>query len=476
MRKMIRFCFLLILLLFNNLFLFSKESSVTDDLLNRANENYSLVFTSPEEAFQKSSVILREAQRLNNHEAELCAISTQCVYYESKNDFEKLMSSAKLLFKKAEAYQSPVYQTYAKIDLFNAYAFNGLYAKALEELKQGDKIINRIDKNDLITTLTRVNLYVAFSNYYLLQKDYENQLSYLEASALEYEKLTDRQHKERFRYIDYSNRSKVFIDLKEIDSAEYYAVLSLSKENQYGRDDIQFSNFLVLGRVSVERAQYVKAVSFFKEAENVKGYKNHLNLLILYDNIIQSYKMLNETEEVKEYEVKRDSLKLRVSENQNKSLHNLLKEKGEDTKNRFYFVIFILLVLLAVFMFLYIRKNKILTKQEESSDEYLKENPVIKTGEDYSKLMEMVKKNDPAFITYFNEVFPHFTPKLLKINPDLIQSDVDFCALLKLKISTGDIARYKFITIKSVQNKKYNIRKKLNIPTGVDIYNWFSFL
>lgn len=474
--KMIRFCFILSLLLFSNIQLFSKESASRNSLLDRANENYSLVFTDPEKAFQNASVIIIEAQKENNHEAELCAILTQSVYYESKNDFQKLMNSARLLFLKAESYQSPVYQTYAKIDLFNAYAFNGLYENAIEELKQGERIINKINKNDLITTLTRVNLYVAFSNYYLLQKDYENQLKYVRKSAQEYEKLSDGKYRERFRYIDYSNRSKVFIDLRNIDSAEYYAKLSLSKENNFGRDDIQFSNFLVLGRVSRERARYEEAVFYFKEAEKIKGYKNHLNLLTLYDGIIQSYKMLNDTEACRVYEGKRDSFKLSVSENQNKSLHNILDEKSDNTGYQFYLVIFFLLALLVAFVFLYIRRNKILTHQEKNSDEYLKKHPVIKSGEDYSELIGMLKNNDQAFITYFNEVFPDFIPKLLKINPQLIQSDLDFCALLKLKIPTGDIARYKFITIKSVQNKKYYIRKKLNIPKGVDIYNWFSSL
>lgn len=471
---MIRFFLILPLLLIHSVLLFPRDSNSKDDLLNRANKNYSQVFTSPEEAFQEASIILKEAQKVNNHEAELCAISTQCVYYESKNDFEKLMNTAKLLFQKAESYQSPVYQTYAKIDLFNAYAFNGLYNQAFEELEQGEKIINRETKNDLITTLTRINLNVAFSNYYLLQKDYVNQLRRLKMSAIEYEKLTDTKHKERLRYIDYSNRSKVFIDLGKIDSADYYARLSLSKEKNFGRDDIQFSNFLVLGRVSKERSQYDSAIFYFKEAEKIKGYKNHLNLLTLYENIIQSYQMLNEAEEMKEYEDKMDSLKLRVSENQNKSLHTLLNEKGDYTNNKLYIAIVLLFLMLSVFIYLFVRKNKILTYQEKNSDEYLKENPGMKSGENYSELIVMLRNNDPAFITYFNDVFPNFSPRLLEINPDLNQSDLDFCALLKLKLPTSDIARYKFITIKSVQNRKYNIRKKLNIPTSVDIYNWFS--
>ena len=473
---MIKLCSTLTLLLINLTLVFAQESSAQDDLLRRANENYSLVFKNPEESFQASKIILKEARKQKNHEAELSAISTQCVYYESKNNFEELMNSAKLLFQKAEAYQNPVYQTYAKIDLFNAYAFNSLYDKAFDELKQGEKIINKVNSNDIKTILTKVNLYVAFSNYYLLQKEHLNQLKYLRLSAIEYERFTDDKYRDRFRYIDYSNRSRAFVDLKQIDSAEYYAKLSLLKENDFGRDDIQFSNFLVLGRVATEKMNFDQAVGFFKEAEKIEGYKNHLNLLTLYDNIIYAYTMLEESEKLRVYETKRDSLKLNISENQNKSLHNLLNEMGGDSSNQYIiFVLIGLLFLISGFLF-FLRKNKIIKNQELTSRAYLKENPQIKDGEAYSRLLEMLKKNDPAFMTYFAEVFPHFIPKILDINPNLNPADIEFCALLKLKIPTSDIAKFKFITLKSVQNKKYYIRKKLEIPKGMDIYNWFSLV
>jgi hypothetical protein len=114
---------------------------------------------------------------------------------------------------------------------------------------------------------------------------------------------------------------------------------------------------------------------------------------------------------------------------------------------------------MAIFMFFIIRKNWNLTRQEKISQEYLKENPESKNGEDYSRLLEMLKKNNLAFMPYFDEVFPDFTQKLLKINSKIIQSDIEFCALLKLKMPSHEIARYKFITLKSVQNKKYFFKK-----------------
>lgn len=43
-----------------------------------------------------------------------------------------------------------------------------------------------------------------------------------------------------------------------------------------------------------------------------------------------------------------------------------------------------------------------------------------------------------------------------------------------LKLSTKKIAQLKSIEPRTVQNKKYKIRKKLDIPSDVDLYNWFE--
>lgn len=44
-------------------------------------------------------------------------------------------------------------------------------------------------------------------------------------------------------------------------------------------------------------------------------------------------------------------------------------------------------------------------------------------SENYTELMKMLKENDPAFVSYFNGLFPDFNAKLLKINPELLPSD-----------------------------------------------------
>lgn len=96
----------------------------------------------------------------------------------------------------------------------------------------------------------------------------------------------------------------------------------------------------------------------------------------------------------------------------------------------------------------------------------------------YTKQLEEViglaKKNDSAFLLKFRELHPDFISALLKINPDLENSELAFCAMLKLRFSSKEIADYTFVQHKSVQQKKYRIRKRLNISGETDTYEFFD--
>lgn len=90
------------------------------------------------------------------------------------------------------------------------------------------------------------------------------------------------------------------------------------------------------------------------------------------------------------------------------------------------------------------------------------------------EVTELVKKNDSSFLMKFKELYPEFINTLLKINPDLENSELAFCAMLKLHFSSKEIADYTFVQHRSVQQKKYRIRKRLNIPGDEDIYDFFD--
>lgn len=455
--------------------LFAQENPGQKRLLKRAVENIKLIRTQPEKAFQEAKKIENEAKRIDAEEAEYWALMTQCTYYKTINDFENLMIIANLLFDKAKSHKLFVYQSIAKCYLFEAYTFSDLPEKGFLQLEDGMNIIKNADENDTLTIRTKTNLFMGYANYFSLKKDYTNQFKYIKLADGEFKKIPEGSLKQKFLYVQYSHLANFYNATDRIDSAEYYARLAISNDKRYNRSDIQFDNYSVLGRTAMKRKDYKKALSYFNEAEKIKGYKNHINVEILYDNIIESYDKLNEKEGVKLYKSKQDSLKLAVAENQKKSLHNLLDEKDNDRyKNTFIYITVFVFIMLIFIIFWVVRKNKFLSNQEKISQIYLAEISGNPKGEDYSRLLKALKENDPAFTFYFDETFPEFSSKLLRINPEISASEVEFCALLKLKIPTKDIACYKFIAPKTVLNKKYLIRNKLNIPPTIDIYQWFD--
>lgn len=473
MKNMIKY--LLAVFLLGSTSLFSQSlQKAQDDLLKRANENAALIKTEPEKSFQEAKKIEQEAQKINAKKAELRSIENQFIYYKRNNNFEKMITTAQSLSQKAENYKEPVFLLSGKIYLFEAYMFSGLDEKAFLQLEEGEKVLNKIHNEDVLSIVTKANFFLSKSNYYLLKTDYKNQLKYIKLAGKEFEKMPDGQYKQRSLYIYYGNLAGSYNNVNNLDSAKYYALLSLSKDNDYNLSDVTNGNLFVLGEIEIKKADYRKALLYFKESEKLEGYKNHLNIEYLYNNIILSYQKLEQEDSVKLYRAKKDSLKLSISENQNKSLHKLLDEKEGNAYGKYLYVLGFFLVVMMVLMFIVIQKNRLLVHQEKISQQYLETLSESQTKLNYSGLLEMLEEGDPAFMNYFDEAFPDFSKKLLEINPQIIQSEIEFCSLLKLKIPTKDIARYKYITPKTVQNKKYLIRKKLNIPKEVDIYQWFD--
>lgn len=140
-----------------------------------------------------------------------------------------------------------------------------------------------------------------------------------------------------------------------------------------------------------------------------------------------------------------------------------------------------------------VSKNSLLTIFKTSLENFFKSNTSsrIKTNKDHhiSKsehfvltenpsaiglLSDLILKDDNSFYITFLSTFPNFTPSLLKLNPTLKSSDIEFCALIKLNLETKQIARYKKISVRAVEGKKYRIRKKLNISTEENMYIWMA--
>lgn len=95
------------------------------------------------------------------------------------------------------------------------------------------------------------------------------------------------------------------------------------------------------------------------------------------------------------------------------------------------------------------------------------------TVDQINELNALVKQNSPSFMVKFYEYFPSFLHKIneLACTP-LNNAELEICAYSKLNFSTKDIALYRKDSVRSVENRKYRIRKKLMLSSETDFVVW----
>ncbi len=150
--------------------------------------------------------------------------------------------------------------------------------------------------------------------------------------------------------------------------------------------------------------------------------------------------------------------------------NNLELKKYQNTN---YTWIIILIIIILLFILLYLKYTAI--KKHSSKQQLLKTNTDENNigDERIIRLLEMIKNNDKQFLITFQQEYSDLYQKLLKF-PQLTSADIELCAYLKLNIQTKEIAIYKKVSIGSVDNRKYRIRKKLNLPAETDLYKWIN--
>ena len=70
------------------------------------------------------------------------------------------------------------------------------------------------------------------------------------------------------------------------------------------------------------------------------------------------------------------------------------------------------------------------------------------------------------FELLFRQLHASFYDNILRICPDLTKTELNVCAMIRLNLSTKDIARLTNININSIEMTRYHIRKKLKMEQG----------
>ena len=130
--------------------------------------------------------------------------------------------------------------------------------------------------------------------------------------------------------------------------------------------------------------------------------------------------------------------------------------------------VIILVALTPKLLLIYITMKK--SKNVKPSDyNHVTINHEINPDLHFEELRRLVIKNDPVFINSFREAYPDLVHNILVKHPDLIKSELILCAMIYLNFTAKEIAEYTFIQHRSVQTNRSRLRKKMKLPSQINL-------
>lgn len=325
----------------------------------------------------------------------------------------------------------------------------------------------------------------------------------------------------------YDNLGWIYAQQDSLQLAEDYYMKSLAISQNYGETSLIGLNQRHLGELYNKKGEYRKALRYIKDAlKNAeetgtrkkmigdllemskayaglgrykKAYEFHTDYHKLHDEILgeENIKKMNELEVQYQTEKKEKELILKQKELQ------LLEERKQKAENEKLFLLISLIGALALAIAIVyglrqkMKRNKI-EREKLNSDLEFKEkeltthalhlahkNEVLldlksqlkelksesPNARSYQKVINTINldinndNNWEQFRNYFEDVHKDFNSKVMRNYPDVSNNDLRLMSLLKMNLSSKEIANILNISIEGVKKARYRLRKKLNLSS-----------
>jgi len=98
-----------------------------------------------------------------------------------------------------------------------------------------------------------------------------------------------------------------------------------------------------------------------------------------------------------------------------------------------------------------------------------------------NQLSNLIRSNSKesdlvSFFSNFEKIYPSFGTVLHSRIPDMTTSEVRLCILLRLNLSSKEVAKLLNITQESVNKARYRLRKKIGLIEQDDLYTFLQTL
>ena len=253
---------------------------------------------------------------------------------------------------------------------------------------------------------------------------------------------------------------------KDLNESKKYLLVSQKSVSAINEPYTSVRLYKALGAYNEKLGRDKDALNFYMQAVDMAK-ENQINseLYFITPMISNIYSKMGDWEKstkyANRYKILTDSInKVKVETSDFIEKNNL----NDETDYQKYLPLLIVLPLIILGLFALLKTKK----EKKSPEEVLLKKEV--TSDDLKELASLAKENEDAFYLKFPKIYPAFYKNLNNLSPQLSSSEIKFIMYLILKFSTKEIAQYTNTTVKAVENKKYRLRKKLNLPSDKDIY------
>lgn len=417
----------------------------------------------------------RKAENMGYEEGKaLCYINLAEVNISLEN-YQKSQSffndaEAILKHSKNEIHQSRFYNAYGRFNLEMRRL-----DKAFEYNNEALNLITKSGNSELKNNIL-FNIYLRQGTYLIEKKQPEKALEYFQKAR----KLDDS------GLADCAIADYIYMH-ENMDSAYKYVTIAYNKANVRGtKDGVALYANTIMGEYYLADKQYDKAEESLKKALKIDSSTKRIYAYYtkyIYNDLRSVYENKGDNEKayfyLNAYTEAKNKNNTAILKTINKDMESFIAETKSDSEDHRSKMQWVILLSLAVFSFLAVYAWRIISLLRKRKDTLITESEELKNrmnDKSLDEVMELGRRNDPEFLNQFKEAYPELINKLLQINPNLEDSELAFCAMLKLHFTSKEIASYTLIQHRTVQQKKYRIRKRLDIPTETDIYQFFDDL
>jgi DNA-binding CsgD family transcriptional regulator len=127
-----------------------------------------------------------------------------------------------------------------------------------------------------------------------------------------------------------------------------------------------------------------------------------------------------------------------------------------------------------------VQKSDVLQKIKEQMSKLKQDTSAMGDSSDLKAILKTLNAENKIdeqwqhFSQHFDAVHHDFLSRLRSRHPKLTPNDQKLCAYLKMNLSTKEIAQLMNITTRGVEISRYRLRKKLEVPQGMHLFNFLE--